>query len=1169
MFIQKRTVHAPGLLFAAVLVVGAVSPPIQPATAATRAASDLCSVNSPFGKVLRLGRESEIFVSSIDTSIATKAPSLLRLDVTTDTQQLTELELVGNTANNRDNIGSIGATIADLNGDGADEFVQAFSDSANQYQVLTHQNGQPLRHKNLNQPGHTLHAAAAGDVLARNDGTEQLVLASKNASGQLSVNIVAENATNGVGDVLASWSSALVTRTNATDMHVMVGNVDDDGFEDIVVVAIVTNGGVRNAHMIYLEHEPAYVSSGVTVASGLRERASRSYFLSRATESTMVRTAFARLSGAARDDLYLAYAVADVNQPTAGPITIKRFTLGLTDGTMQFMPREQLVIPSALRGFDMAAGDLNGDFKDELVLAYDDDGTNLNGVLVVTAVELVGADTPTPALAKVNNDWRDGQNGRRNSTRVDLDVGDIDKDNRAEIVVGFRDESPLGMQVALIKPSLNSAKQVIGFALHDAKRYDPTLNHPMSVHMGDYDKDSRLAVANATCRPVTERIIASTSFVPPFWKNIQGGQEHSGFIGDSRSQGGSNETSVSYNRSNSVSSFLGAEVGVSFFDLVEFSAAARATSEREYATSSGTTTNVATTTVKTVSRSWANSAVVYEQANYACYTYTIFDDGQALAGDQAALRMCEYVKPAAVQQVSAAVLDGWDSASGRNPEYTPVLRDWASLGLFRGTLAAQSSVSGTQVAANAVDSELAPNSGSYVSGPAARTQIEQSPWWQIDLGESQQIAKLRIWAPPASLSNVYVLISDVDFRTLPNQANPAALAAQPGVYSYTLASLGLGLSMTSTVGGSLTWQTLDAAFAPARGRYVRIQRTDNASLALSEVQIFGGNHVDPDRYPLDIRDSVADDGVFETLIFNPLAAPGQDGYAWVKVRGNVLWTVPKTADEPLRGLNATWGGASTSWVMSRQSETSRMRSKSVSTSTSIGAEVEVQGGAGLKLQAGTATQLTTGYENETVIGVSWGNAYETGGAVQGFPDSYSAPNLISWSQKCAYGFTPYSYEVSETANLGYTQRFPVLDYVVPYINSQVDNRKTDTIDYCRNGNPTSNTPQANDDNTSGYAGRSNRINPLANDQGNGLILASVGQGGNGETVVSDGPLLVQRRAAQAGAQGRTVLYTPNPGFTGTDTFTYTARNALGAEISGIVTVTVRYPPVAYFPIVSR
>jgi len=76
------------------------------------------------------------------------------------------------------------------------------------------------------------------------------------------------------------------------------------------------------------------------------------------------------------------------------------------------------------------------------------------------------------------------------------------------------------------------------------------------------------------------------------------------------------------------------------------------------------------------------------------------------------------------------------------------------------------------------------------------------------------------------------------------------------------------------------------------------------------------------------------------------------------------------------------------------------------------------------------------------------------------------------------------------------------------------------------------------------------IAPLANDSGDGLLLESFTQPAHG--------LLVAHPDA-------TLTYTPAPGFTGVDSFTYTVRDAAGATATGTVTISVlapNRPPVA-------
>jgi VCBS repeat-containing protein len=88
-----------------------------------------------------------------------------------------------------------------------------------------------------------------------------------------------------------------------------------------------------------------------------------------------------------------------------------------------------------------------------------------------------------------------------------------------------------------------------------------------------------------------------------------------------------------------------------------------------------------------------------------------------------------------------------------------------------------------------------------------------------------------------------------------------------------------------------------------------------------------------------------------------------------------------------------------------------------------------------------------------------------------------------------------------------------------------------------------NSPQAQNDSATTPQGTPVTIYVLANDldpDGDMLALDSVGSAGNG-SITSD---------------GSSVIYTPNPGFTGVDNFTYTISDGKGGTDTATVTVTV-------------
>ena len=112
-----------------------------------------------------------------------------------------------------------------------------------------------------------------------------------------------------------------------------------------------------------------------------------------------------------------------------------------------------------------------------------------------------------------------------------------------------------------------------------------------------------------------------------------------------------------------------------------------------------------------------------------------------------------------------------------------------------------------------------------------------------------------------------------------------------------------------------------------------------------------------------------------------------------------------------------------------------------------------------------------------------------------------------------------------------------------------------TVTVVINGVNENAAPGAQDDSASTAPNVPVTINVLANDHdpdGDPLTVAGFGQGGNGTVTLVGGQL----------------VYTPNPGFSGTDSFTYAVSDGRGGTSSATVTVTVgvggplNQPPVA-------
>lgn len=93
--------------------------------------------------------------------------------------------------------------------------------------------------------------------------------------------------------------------------------------------------------------------------------------------------------------------------------------------------------------------------------------------------------------------------------------------------------------------------------------------------------------------------------------------------------------------------------------------------------------------------------------------------------------------------------------------------------------------------------------------------------------------------------------------------------------------------------------------------------------------------------------------------------------------------------------------------------------------------------------------------------------------------------------------------------------------------------------------PVNNAPVANNDTTMTDKGIAVTVAVLGNDtdaDGDSLLVTGVTQGANGSVVID--------------AVSKNPVYTPNPGFVGNDTFTYTISDGKGGSATGTVTVTV-------------
>jgi len=145
--------------------------------------------------------------------------------------------------------------------------------------------------------------------------------------------------------------------------------------------------------------------------------------------------------------------------------------------------------------------------------------------------------------------------------------------------------------------------------------------------------------------------------------------------------------------------------------------------------------------------------------------------------------------------------------------------------LAQGKMTRQSSTygGGPGSAESATDGKI---DGNFFHGSVTSTNLGPNPWWEVDLGSSQQLRSIVIWNRTdccvSRLANYWIFLSDMPFaetdtaETLQNRAgiwkNHQTVAPEP--------------SMVINV-------------PDVSGRYLRIQLSDAGYLSLAEVQAFG------------------------------------------------------------------------------------------------------------------------------------------------------------------------------------------------------------------------------------------------------------------------------------------------------------------------------------------
>jgi F5/8 type C domain len=151
---------------------------------------------------------------------------------------------------------------------------------------------------------------------------------------------------------------------------------------------------------------------------------------------------------------------------------------------------------------------------------------------------------------------------------------------------------------------------------------------------------------------------------------------------------------------------------------------------------------------------------------------------------------------------------------------------FSSSNLAFGKVATQSSTVIGADAARAIDGN---SNGNFANGSVTHTDYQAQPWWQVDLGESQQLDYVTIWnrsdCCAERLANFYLFVSDEPFVS----TNLNTTLNQSDVSAYYV---------FSPVGGSIDINV------GRYGRFIRVQLAGSNFLSLAEVDVNGVDQED-------------------------------------------------------------------------------------------------------------------------------------------------------------------------------------------------------------------------------------------------------------------------------------------------------------------------------------
>lgn len=622
-------------------------------------------------------------------------------------------------------------------------------------------------------------------------------------------------------------------------------------------------------------------------------------------------------------------------------------------------------------------------------------------------------------------------------------AGDIDNDGFPEVLTFSRNH--LGQVHRHVWRLENVADGSFGFG---------KLTEPMpglaalGIVTSDFDGNSVRASLGVDCRRVTDRVARTLTWIPPYFMGLQSGADKYASFGTSTSGGTSEESRSGSYFSHSISGWIGLTSEYTLFGTPVAESSFKISVGHNWQSAKGrfTSSESEYSINQAMSVQDGGGLIQYESHQSECYSYDVANSEGPIPGS--ALRMCEALSAGRSFSQENAV--DWNRTPGAAPlHWVPMVRDWASLALFRPV-----------TASNVIT--FAPGKGAdkatdgLFSTSAESAFATTRPWLEIDLGSVRDIATIRVFPTihqRKHLRGYRIYASETPFAGsgVPSGANVREFRQNTG----------------DTESSYSTWNlwTRNSANPETmlRARYLRLQHPGNGAVELhiAEIQVFGDTVQEPPTYPDAVCDPAVGDGHFLARVWDA----GTGNFRNIEVRGDLIWTgsdnVRLPNDPPgtpflstgvtipgvghcAHGMDneainsertvaqyeiwrdwAIGGNASgtSAWSLSSNTATTAGNYTSMDSSTHVGTEFEAAAGLGTMLVVGASYEFSYGATRDHQSSLTWGSGLDIGGWVGGFSDQ-------SLRETCKYFPRPYAYNLREYSNTGFAHDLYVTDYTV-------------------------------------------------------------------------------------------------------------------------------------------